>query len=217
MDIKLEKKAWYIRYRYYLAGGGLAVAGLVYVIVLALSPHRLRIDAENVRMEEVKHTDFLEYVDVEGVVQSILTLLVNTREAGNVERIVAEEGSLMKQGDTILILSNAHLMHDIEDQRDEWEKQRISYQEKALEMEQKTLTLRQQSLQAAYDLNKLKKNFELEKEEYAMGIRSKAQLEVSEDEFRYKTESTRLQMESLRSDSAMTVIRKGNTRNWNVR
>ena len=27
MDIKLEKKAWYIRYRYYLAGGGLAVAG----------------------------------------------------------------------------------------------------------------------------------------------------------------------------------------------
>lgn len=208
MDIKLEKKAWYIRYRYYLAGGGLAVAGLVYVIVLALSPHRLRIDAENVRMEEVKHTDFLEYVDVEGVVQPILTLLVNTREAGNVERIVAEEGSLMKQGDTILILSNAHLMHDIEDQRDEWEKQRISYQEKALEMEQKTLTLRQQSLQAAYDLNKLKKNFELEKEEYAMGIRSKAQLEVSEDEFRYKTESTRLQMESLRSDSAMTVIRK---------
>ena len=213
MDIKLEKKAWYIRYRYYLAGGGLAVAGLVYVIVLALSPHRLRIDAENVRMEEVKHTDFLEYVDVEGVVQPILTLLVNTREAGNVERIVAEEGSLMKQGDTILILSNAHLMHDIEDQRDEWEKQRISYQEKALEMEQKTLTLRQQSLQAAYDLNKLKKNFELEKEEYAMGIRSKAQLEVSEDEFRYKTESTRLQMESLRSDSAMTVIRKELLRN----
>ena len=43
MDIKLEKKAWYIRYRYYLAGGGLAVAGLVYVIVLALSPHRLRL------------------------------------------------------------------------------------------------------------------------------------------------------------------------------
>ena len=175
MDIKLEKKAWYIRYRYYLAGGGLAVAGLVYVIVLALSPHRLRIDAENVRMEEVKHTDFLEYVDVEGVVQPILTLLVNTREAGNVER--------------------------------------IPYQEKALEMEQKTLTLRQQSLQAAYDLNKLKKNFELEKEEYAMGIRSKAQLEVSEDEFRYKTESTRLQMESLRSDSAMTVIRKELLRN----
>lgn len=36
---------------------------------------------------------------------------------------------------------------------------------------------------------------------------------MSEDEFRYKTESTRLQMESLRSDSAMTVIRKELLRN----
>ena len=126
MDIKLEKKAWYIRYRYYLAGGGLAVAGLVYVIVLALSPHRLRIDAENVRMEEVKHTDFLEYVDVEGLIQPILTIKINTRETGSVERIVGEEGSLLQQGDTILILSNPDLLRNIEDQRDEWEKQRIT-------------------------------------------------------------------------------------------
>ena len=41
-----------------------------------------------------------------------------------------------------------------------------------------------------------------------MGIRSKAQLEVSADEYRYKTESTRLKLQSLKSDSAMTVIRK---------
>ena len=46
-----------------------------------------------------------------------------------------------------------------------------------------------------------------------MGIRSKAQLEVSEDEFNYKTASTRLKLQSLRSDSAMTVIRKELLRN----
>ena len=32
MDIKLEKKPWYIRYRYYLIGGILFVAFLIYVI-----------------------------------------------------------------------------------------------------------------------------------------------------------------------------------------
>ena len=87
----------------------------------------------------------MEYVDVEGVVHPILTLMVNVRESGNVERIVAEEGSLMKRGDTILTLTNPDLMRDLEDQRDEWEKQRISYEEKAIEMEQKTLTLKQQA------------------------------------------------------------------------
>lgn len=208
MDIKLEKKPWYIRYRYYLAGAFLVCCGLIYVIVLASGPRRLRINAEHIQIEEVKQADFMEYVDVEGIVHPILTIIVNTREAGNVDQIIGEEGSLLKKGDTILTLMNPNLMREIEDQQDEWEKQRISYQEKALEMEQKSLTLKQQTLEAEYELNKIRKSFSLEKEEYAMGIRSKAQLEVSEDEYRYKTESTRLKLKSLQSDSSMTVIRK---------
>ena len=213
MDIKLEKKPWYIRYRYSLIGGIVLLAGLIYVIVLAAGPRRLRIKLENVQTAEVRHADFLEYVDVEGIVQPIMTIIVNTREEGNVHRIVAEEGRLMKQGDTILVLTNPNLMRDIEDQQDEWEKQRISYREKKLEMEQKSLTLKQQTLEAEYELNKIRKSYVLEKEEYTMGIRSKAQLEVSEDEFNYKTASTRLKLQSLRSDSAMTVIRKELLRN----
>lgn len=213
MDIQLKKKPWYVRYRLYLAGGVLLLAGLIYVIILASGPQRLRIDADSVQLAEVKQAPFREYVDVEGVVHPILTLMVNARELGNVARIVAEEGSLLQQGDTILLLTNPDLLREIDDQRDEWEKQRISYQEKALEMEQKSLTLKQQTLEAAYELNKIRKSFALEQEEYRMGIRSKAQLEVSEDEYRYKTASTQLKMQSLQSDSAMTVIRRELLRN----
>ena len=86
---------------------------------------------------EVKNDKFMEYVDVEGLVQPILTIKVNTREAGSVDRIVGEEGNMMKQGDTLLILTNPDLIRSIEDQRDEWEKQRITYKEKEIEMEQK--------------------------------------------------------------------------------
>ncbi len=123
MDIKLEKKPWYIRYRYYLTGGLLFISFLIYVIVLSLGPRKLRVDAENIQIAEVKDADFMEYVDVEGLIQPILTIKVNTREAGSVESIVGEEGSLLQQGDTILILSNPDLLRNIEDQRDEWEKQ----------------------------------------------------------------------------------------------
>ena len=129
MDIKLEKKPWYIRYRYYLIGGILFVAFLIYVITLSLGPRKLRIDAEDIQIAEVKVSNFMEYVDVEGLIQPILTIKINTREAGSVERIVGEEGSLLQQGDTILVLSNPDLLRSIEDQRDEWEKQMITYQE----------------------------------------------------------------------------------------
>ena len=86
MDIKLEKKPWYIRYRYYLMGGLLFAAFLGYVVILSLGPRKLRIDAENVQIAEVKEDNFMEYVDVEGLIQPILTIKVNTREAGSEER-----------------------------------------------------------------------------------------------------------------------------------
>lgn len=72
----------------------------------------------------------------------------------------------------------------------------------------KASTLKQQTLQTQYEMNRLTKSFALDKEEYKMGIKSKAQLEVSEDEYNYKLQNSALQMESLRHDSAVTLIRK---------
>lgn len=208
MDIKIEKKPWYIRHRYYLLGGAAFVIFLIYVISLSFGPRKLRIETDNIQIAEVKNDKFMEYVDVEGLVQPILTIKINTREAGSVERIIGEEGTMMEKGDSILVLSNPDLLRSIEDQRDEWEKQRITYKEKEIEMEQKSLTLKQQTLQTQYEMNRLTKSFALDKEEYKMGIKSKAQLEVSEDEYNYKLQNSALQMESLRHDSAVTLIRK---------
>lgn len=208
MDIQLKKKPWFVRYRYALAGGVALVGLLAYVLIQTAGPRRLRVQLDELQTAQAVEADFLEYVDVEGVVQPIMTLMVNAREGGNVERIVAEDGRQMKKGDTILVLTNATLMYDIEDQRNEWEKLCMTYREQELEMEQKSLTLKQQTLNAEYELKKIRKSYALEKEEYDMGIRSKAQLEVAEDEYHYKMQSTRLQLESLRSDSAMNVIRR---------
>ena len=208
MDIKIEKKPWYIRHRYYLLGGTAFVIFLIYVISLSFGPRKLRIETDNIQIAEVKNDKFMEYVDVEGLVQPILTIKINTREAGSVERIIGEEGTMMEKGDSILVLSKPDLLRSIEDQRDEWEKQRITYKEKEIEMEQKSLTLKQQTLQTQYEMNRLTKSFALDKEEYKMGIKSKAQLEVSEDEYNYKLQNSALQMESLRHDSAVTLIRK---------
>ena len=208
MDIKLEKKPWYIRYRYYLAGGILFLAFIIYVIILSAGPSKLRIDQENVQIAEVKNDKFMEYVDVEGLIQPILTIIVNARESGSVDRIVGEEGSLLQKGDTILLLENPDLIHSIEEQRDDLEKQLISFREKEIEMEQKSLTLQQQTLQTNYELARLQKSFNLDKEEYKMGIKSKAQLEVAEDEYNYNVKKAKLQRESLRQDSVVAIIRK---------
>lgn len=213
MDIKLEKRPWYIRYKYYLIAGILFVIFLIYIVMLSLGPKKLRIDTDNIQISEVKEDKFMEYVDVEGLVQPILTIKVNTREAGSVERIVGEEGSILQVGDTILVLSNPDLLRSIEDQHDEWAKQMITYQEQEIEMEQKSLNLKQQALTNSYELERLKKSIALDREEYQMGVKSKAQLLVAEDEYNYKQKSAVLQQENLRHDSAVTMIRKELIRN----
>lgn len=207
MDFILAKKPWYIRYRYYIVAGVLFAAFAIYVIVLLLGPSRLRIDADSVKVEDVKDDYFLEYVDVEGIVQPILTIKVNTLESGYVERVVAEEGQMVDVGDTILVLSNPELLRNIDDERDTWANNQRNYRQQEIEMEQKSINLRQQALDARHQMAKLDKSLAQSREEYKMGIKSKAELDVAEEEYQYQVQKTKLQMQSLRHDSVATRLR----------
>ena len=208
MDIKLTKRPWYIRHKYYIALGAVLLAFLIYNVITFFGPTTVHTDADDVKIGEVKNDDFREYVDVEGLVQPIMTIKVNSRENGSVARIVAEEGTMLNIGDTILVIDNPDLQRTIEEERLAWEKQQINHRLQQYQMEQKSLSLRQQSLQAEYDMERLSKSYTLDKEEAQMGIKSKAQLEVAEDEYEYNIKKTRLTLESLRHDSAVNVIQR---------
>ncbi|MCQ2204275.1 MAG: HlyD family efflux transporter periplasmic adaptor subunit [Bacteroidales bacterium] len=207
MDRILEQKPWYLRYKYYIVCGMAVSALIIYAISLSVGPSHLYIDEEEMKTDEAKMAPFLEYVDVEGLVQPIRTLRVNTRESGNVLRILAEEGQTIHQGDTILVLSNPELERTIEDQRDDLERQHAAYEEQKIEQEKLRIQLQKQTLQAHHEKRRLDKNIILDREEHSMGIKSKAQLEVAEDEYSYQQRRTELDMLSLRNDSASAVLR----------
>ena len=206
MDIQLKKRPWYIRYKYYLMAAVAFVAFMIYVMTLTVGPRKQRIDTESIQIADVETGRFMEYVDVEGLVQPILTIQVNTKEGGFVDRIVAEEGAMLEQGDTILTLVNPELTRQINDKRDEFEKQMVNYRNQEINMKQQTLNLRQQILQARHEQHRQQKNYELAKEEFAMGIKSKAELEVVEEEYNLKRQTTALQMESLHYDSVASAL-----------
>jgi RND family efflux transporter MFP subunit len=206
MDIQLKKKHPVVRYKYYILAGFVFTGFLIYLIMASAGPRRLRYDAEKLEIAEVKVDKFLEYLDVEGVVQPKLTIKLNSLEAGSVDRIVAEDGSLLKAGDTILVLTNPELIRTIEDERDNFAKQQMSYREKQIQMERKSSELKRQSLETAYKMERLSKENVLNREEYNIGIKSKAQYEVAEDEFNFNTENTKLTVEELQHDSLLNAI-----------
>lgn len=208
MDIKREKKHFLLRNKYFIIGGAVLLTLIIYISVVSVGPSKLRQEIEDLQISEVKKDKFREYLDLEGIAQPKLTVKLNSYESGIVDRIVAEEGNILKKGDTVLVLTNPELIKTIEDERDNLEKQRISYQEKLLQMEQKTSELKRSTLKTIYDLKRLSKQYELDKEEYAIGIRSKAQLDVSADEYAYNQRNAQLLLQELQQDSVKNVIQK---------
>ena len=208
MDIPRKPRPWYVRYLYPMLAGIAFLAFATYMIVLSLSPRRLRLDSETCRVADVANAAFREFVDVEGIVQPIQTVQVNALESGFVERIVAEEGTMLQAGDTILILSNPELLRSTFDEQEEWQNSERNYREQEIEMQQKSITLRQQALDAEHQMAALDKLLRQSREEFRMGIKSKAELDVAEEEYRYQMKRTGLQMESLRHDSAATRLKR---------
>ncbi len=208
MDIQLKKKPWYRRYLSYIVMGVAFLALSVYACILAFGPQKMRIDPEEHRIAEVTETPFLEYLDVEGIVQPIQTIQINALESGFVKRIVAEEGSMLEVGDTILVLTNIDLLRAIEDEQAEWQNQQRNYQEQEIEMEQRSITLRQQALDTEHQISSLEKSMQQSREEFRMGIKSKAELEVAEEDYEYQHKKAELQMQSLRHDSVATLLKK---------
>ena len=206
MDVPIKKKHPLIRYKYYIAGGVIFTAFLIYVIIASAGPRQLRYEADKLTITEVQQGKFLEYLDVEGTVQPILTVKLNALEAGTVARIVAEDGDMLAPGDTILVLQNPELTRIIEDERDELEKQRITFREREIQMQRRTSELRRQTIETEYKLRRISKEYEVSKAEFEMGASSKAQLELAEEAFNFSTMDTEILMEQLHHDSLMNAI-----------
>ena len=208
MDIKLPKKPWYVKYRMYIIGGTVLAGLIIYALVLQLGPRTLKVKIAEEQIATVSEGDFLEYIDVNGMVCPATSMRVNAKEGGTVERICCHNGDILKRGDTILILSNPKVLEEMAAERQSYELQQMQHRQQLIEMQQKSITLRSQALQANFELKKISKDFELAEEEARMGVRSKAQLEVASDEYEYNRRRTLLNIESLHQDSVLNVINR---------
>ncbi len=206
MDIKLPKKPWYVKYRLHLLGGAVLLALIGYATSLQLRPKTLRTSIDADQIAQVCDGDFLEYVDVNGLVCPVTSVRVTASEGGTVERICCQNGDLLRRGDTILVLSNPKVLEEIASERRNYEHNQMQHRRQLIEMQQKSITLRQQALAADFELRKMAKNFELEQEEARMGVKSQAQLEVAREEYDYNRRRTQLTIESLRHDSVLNIV-----------
>ena len=204
MDIKLEKKTgWRAVVQKKNIPYAVAVLFVVFVVAMLLRDNRstLRVDEQMLSISEVKRGEFNDYVRLTGSVQPITTVQLSPLETGIVERIVAEEGTMVKRGDVIIELSNNNLsMQILQSEADLAEKQNI-LRNTLISMEQQRLTLRQEQLQLELDVQRKRRTFEQNDELYRSDLLARETWLQSKEDYELSLRRRELVLERQRQDS----------------
>lgn len=105
MDKRVEKKKWSRSKTMYLAGA-IVFLILAFFGFSALNKKTYKVSASKITVKKVIEDDFQDVILIDGDVQPINLVLVNTLEGGTVEKIFIEDGVLVEEGTPLVLLSN---------------------------------------------------------------------------------------------------------------
>ncbi|MDZ7289253.1 MAG: HlyD family efflux transporter periplasmic adaptor subunit [candidate division KSB1 bacterium] len=206
MDRPLSKKKWPPKKIVKFAGGGLFFVFVIYSFIFGDSSSKLNVETEKITIATVIRGPFQEFIPVTGTVIPLKTIYLDAIEGGRVEKIFLEAGSMVKEGDKILQLSNTNLLLDIMFREAQFFEQSNNLRNTRLLMEQSRLTLRQQLNEQEYQLQRLKRLYERAAELRAKNLISQQEYEQTRDEYEYRRKQKELAIESFKQDSLFRAI-----------
>ena len=162
-------------------GGGMAI--LVAFLILKPSRSTLRINGESISISEVKAGEFNDYIRLSGTVQPLITVQISPIEGGRVEAILIEEGSMVKQGDEILRLSNDNLELQMLNSEAELAEKENILRNTQIQMEQDRLNVKQSKAEYLLNVKRLKRNFEQQKTLYNEKLIAKEEYLKAEEDY----------------------------------
>ncbi len=158
---------------------------LVFVLWLVFRDNSsaYRADKDMLNIVEVKQDQFHDYIRLNGQVQPITTIQVTPLEGGIVEEIRLEEGSQVKRGDVIAVLSNNNLTLSILDSEAQLAEKENILRNTMISMEQQKLELQRERNEFTMQVNRNKRLFEQNDKLYKEGLISHEEWLKSKEDY----------------------------------
>lgn len=193
MDREIEKvKGWRKFFTKKALPWWFSTCALILIVVLlaTTSGNSLRVDKDTLTIADVAKKEFNDYTRVTGRVQPLVSVQLAPHEGGIVQEIITEEGSKVKAGDPILVLSNDNLDLQILNAEAELAEKENILRNTMIQMEQQKLSVRQDELQLSMDVQRNLRNYQqqqklyenklIPKEDY---LKAKEDYELSEKKY----------------------------------
>lgn len=188
----------------YWLGAGVVV--LVVYLLLQSDSKTMRVDVNTLTISNVANGKFDDYIRVSGQVQPQTTIQLSPLEGGVVERIVTEEGTRVKAGDPILILSNENLDMQILNSEAELAEKENMLRNTVIQMEQQRLSNKQSEIELGIEVKRNKRHYEQQKALYDDKLIAREEYTKAEEDYFLSVEKYELVCERLKQDSAYRSI-----------
>lgn len=204
MDKIIEKKTgWRVAFTKKALPWWLGALLMVFVVYLIVRPNNktLRVDKDTVTISNVVMGEFNDYIRISGRVQPMTTIQLSPQEGGIVEKILIEEGSPVKAGDAILVLSNDNLDLQILNSEAELAEKENILRNTQIQMEQQKLDVRQNVLEYGTNVERLRRAYEQQKALYKDKLIAKEEYLTAEEDYKLAKQKYDLIIERSTQDS----------------
>ena len=145
--------------------GALLLSLIIYLLVRD-NTSTMRINPDTLTIATVTKGDFNDYIRLNGQVLPMTTIQISPQEGGVVQKIIVEEGTQVKAGDPILLLSNDNLDLQILNSEAELAEKETILRNTLISMEQQKLNLQQEQLQLQTEVKRCLRIYEAQRALY---------------------------------------------------
>ena len=204
MDKIIEKKTgWRVAFTKKAVPWWLGALLGIFIIDLIARPNNktLRVDKDTLTISAATRGEFNDYIRVSGRVQPMTTIQLSPQEGGIVQSILIEEGSKVRTGDPILVLSNDNLDLQILNAEAELAEKENILRNTQIQMEQQKLDVRQNELEYGTNVEKLQRAYEQQKALYEDKLIAKEEYLKAKEDYELAIKKYDLIRERSRQDS----------------
>lgn len=180
------------------------LSGAVFVsfstFVFSESNSTYRLDKERIRTAEVKQGIFDDVIPIQGNVEPVKSFFLDAIEGGTVQEVYVEAGAQVKEGDSLMKLSNTNLMLDFMNRETQIVEQINNLRNTRIQMELNERSIKEQVLDIEQELARMERQFVIDTTLYQTESISRQQFEDSKSRYDYLKKKKSLLSDSYKKD-----------------
>jgi HlyD family secretion protein len=161
------------------------------------------VSADRLTISTVRNGTFDDFIPLRARVTPLLTVFLDAIEGGRVEKVIAEDGATLKQGELIAVLSNAELQLSVLARQTEVEQQINNMRSQELALAQTRLANQRAVLEAGLAADKARRQYEREAPLAERGFVAGKQFADTADQTRYEQQRLAVLRRSQATDERL--------------